>query len=115
MICQTNDVGLHKDVRSLFIDLQTEKLLEQARSRGGGLCDLTAEENVSIMCEVMSNPALHQKAADSYKWTGTTNALDGSEDELITGDARVFWDELRMREEINREVAEVERKWKAGE
>ena len=101
MICQTNDVGLHKDVRADFIAKQTEKLLEHARSKGGGLCDLTAEENISLMCEVMSNPALHQKAADSYKWTGTTNALDGSEDELIAGDARQFWDELEMRKEVD--------------
>ena len=101
MICQTNDVGRHKDVRSDFIDLQTEKMLEQARSRGGGLVDLTAEENITLMTEVVSNQDLHLKAAKSYKHTGTTNALDGSEDDEITGDARVFWDELRMREVIN--------------
>ena len=53
MICQTNDVGLHKDVRSDFIELQTAKMLEHARSRGGGLVDLTAEENISLMCKVM--------------------------------------------------------------
>ena len=66
------------------------------------------------MCEVMSNPALHQKAADSYKWTGTTNALDGTEDELIAGDARQFWDELGMRVIVNAAMAEVEQEWRAG-
>ena len=113
MICQTNDVGLHKDVRADFIAKQTEKLLEHARSKRGGLCDLTAEENVSIMCEVMSNKDLHLKAADAYKWTGTTNALDGTEDELIAGDARQFWDELDMRG-VNKAMEEVEQEWKAG-
>ena len=112
MICQTNDVGLHKDVRSNFIELQTEKLLEQARSKGGGLCDLTAEENISLMCEVMSKKDHHLKAADSYKWTGTTNALDGSEDELIAGDARQFWDELGMRDKVDKAMAEVAPCWR---
>ena len=78
------------------------------------MVDLTAEENISVMCQVMSNPALHQKAADSYKWTGTTNALDGTEDELIAGDARQFWDELGMRGIVNTAMAEVEQEWKAG-
>ena len=114
MICQTNDVGLHKDVRADFIAKQTEKLLEHARSKGGGLCDLTAEENISLMCEVMSKKDLHLKAADSYKWTGTTNALDGSEDELIAGDARQFWGELNMRQEVDEAMTEVEEEWKAG-
>ena len=87
MICQTNDVGLHKDVRSDFIELQTAKLLEHARTRGGGLVDLTPEENITLMTEVMSNKDLHLKAAKSYKRIGTTNALDGAEDDMITGDA----------------------------
>ena len=35
MICQTNDVAHHKDVRKDFIDLQTEMLVHKARGQGG--------------------------------------------------------------------------------
>ena len=34
---------------------------------------------------------------------------------MIAGDARRYWDELNMRQIINGEVQEVERKWHAGE
>ena len=35
MVCQTNDVAHHKDVRKDFIDLQTEMLVHKARGQGG--------------------------------------------------------------------------------
>ena len=104
MICQTNDTGLHKDVRLNFIDLQSCMMLHKTRTQGGGLVDCTAEENLSIMTEVMSDTDLHLKAARAYKHTGTTNALDGKEDDMIAGDAKGGWDELNMRHIIDREM-----------
>ena len=114
MVCQTNDVAHHKDVRKDFIDLQTEALVHKARGQGGGLVDLTPEENISIMNQVMANIDLHLKASRAYKYTGTTNAFDGSEDHLITGDAKVFWDEHGMRQQIDEAVNDIEERWQAG-
>ena len=90
MVTQTNDTALHKDVRKHFIDLQSAKMLHKTRTQGGGLADCTAEENLEIMTTVMSDKDLHLKAAKAYKHTGTTNALDGTEDGMIAGDAKVF-------------------------
>ena len=64
------------------------------------------------MTEVMKNKDLHLNAAKAYKHTGTTNAFDGTEDDLITGDAKTFWDELGMRRLIKKEVDDVELMWK---
>ena len=100
-------MDLHKDVRSDFIDLQTGKMLEIARAKAGGVADLTEEENITIMAKVMSNKDFHLKAARAYKHTGTTTALDGTEYDMITGDTRVFWDKLNMRDIIDTEVKEV--------
>ena len=61
----------------------------------------------------MSNANIHLQACKGYKYTGTTVALDWSEDSLI--EARVFWDELGMRQKINSAVAEVEAKYEVGE
>ena len=66
-----------------FIDLQTDLMVRKARSAGGGLVDLSAEENIDIMIQVMSDMNLHLQAAAGYKKTGTTVALDGSEDNMI--------------------------------
>ena len=115
MICQTNDTGLHKDVRKHLIDLQTGMMLHKTRTQGGGVADCTAEENLDIMTKVMSDRDLHLKAARAYKHTDTTNALDGTDDGMIAGDAKVFWGELNMRHIIDEEGQEVERKWNAGE
>ena len=115
MITQTNDVAHHKEVRHQFIDLQSAKMLDKTRTQGGGLVECTPEENLEIMTKVMSNKDLHLKAARAYKHIGTTHALGGTEDDMIAGDAKTFWDELNMRPIIKREVDEVERRWIAEE
>ena len=78
------------------------------------MVDVTSEENIDIMIKVMSDKNLHLQAAKGYKYTGTTVALDGSEDYFICREAKVFWEELGMRKRINSAVAEVEAKHKAG-
>ena len=78
------------------------------------MADLTPEENIDLMTKVMSNPALHINAAKAYKHTGTTNAFDGTEDDIITGDAKVFWDELDMRHKLKDALQEIEDEWHAG-
>ena len=83
MICQTNDVSHNKEVRSRFISLQNARMLEKARCKGGGLVDCTPEENLEMMVQVMSDKSLHLQASAAYKHTGTTVALDGTEDEEI--------------------------------
>ena len=80
MILQTNDTDHHLHVRKRFIELQTDLMIRKARRMGGGLVDLTAEENVGIMIQVMSDQSLHVQASKGYKYTGTTVALVGSED-----------------------------------
>ena len=107
MILQTNDVLLHKEVRKQFIDLQTRRLLEKTRIRGGGLVDCTAKDNLEIMREVMSNRQLHINAAKAYKYTGTTLAFDGSEDGELRNDAHGVWHRLGMRRKIDAAVEEV--------
>ena len=79
------------------------------------MADLTRQENIDIMIEVMSDLNLHLKACRGYKYTGTTVALDGSEDEMICREAKVFWTENNMRQKINAAVADVEAKYNAGE
>ena len=114
MVCQTNDTDHHQHVRRRFIELQTALMINKARRMGGGLVDLTSEENIDIMIQVMSDRNLHDLASKGYKYTGTTVALDGTEDAKIIREAKDFWRELGMRDLINSAVAEVEKQYKAG-
>ena len=52
------------------------------------------ESCIDWMGEVWGNRALHDQAREGYKYTGATNALDGTEDHLVARKARVFWDNL---------------------
>ena len=78
------------------------------------MVDLTREENLDIMIQVMSDESLHLLASNGYKYTGTTVALDGSEDSMICREARDFWVECGMRQKIDKAVAEIEAKYTAG-
>ena len=114
MVAQTNDTDHHAHVRKLFIELQTDRMIRKSRRTGGGLVDTTAEENIDIMIQVMSEPNVHIRASRGYKYTGTTVAFDGSEDCKICREAKEFWNEMNMRTRINSAVAEVEAQFQAG-
>ena len=108
-VLQTNDVGLHKPLRKDYIEAQSEFLLDKSRSVGGGLCDCTDEECITLMASVMSKTALHEQACKGFKTTGLTAKLDGTEDGKVGGDAKVFWGEFDVRERINTAVAAVKK------
>jgi len=115
MVAQTNDTDHHLWVRKRFIEIQTDKLIKTTRRQGGGLVTLSREENLDIMIEVMSDVDLHLKACEGYKLTGTTVALDGSEDWMIGREAKDFWKERNMRQLIDAAVADVEARYQAGD
>ena len=78
------------------------------------MANLSREDNLQIMIDVMSDPELHLQAAKGYKKTGTTVSLDGEEDHLIVREAKTFWDENDMRNKITSAVADVEKRWNDG-
>ena len=111
---QTNDTDLHLWTRKRLIEHQQEQMIRKARVAGGGMVDLTREENMNIMIEVMSDTELHMRARRGYKYTGTQVALDGSEDHKVCREAKEFWTEMNMRTRINSAVAEVDAQFQAG-
>ena len=71
MLLQTNDTDHHEHVQKRFIELQTGLMIRKTRMQGGGMCELTIEENIDLMIQVMSNMELHLTASRGYKLTGT--------------------------------------------
>ena len=113
MVAQTNDTDLHEGGRKRFIEKQTAMLMTKARIAGGGLVDLSKEENMDIMIDVMSDTQLHLNAVEGYRRTGTTVALDVTEDHKIKREAADFWNELDVRDHVNSAVADVEARYRA--
>ena len=111
---QTNDTDLHLWTRKRFMELQQDLMIRKARMAGGGMADLTREENINIMIQVMSDKELHMRASRGYKYAGALVALDGSEDYKVCREAGEFWNEMNMRTRINSAVAEVEAQFREG-
>ena len=93
-ITQTNDTDLHQHQRRLYTEKEMAEMLRLARINPGKMPSAMVESCIDWMAEVWGNRALHDQARQGYKYTGETNALDGSEDHLIAREARVFWDNL---------------------
>ena len=115
MIAHTNDTEFHKPMRKDFCELQEELVLQKTMNSGGGLKECTDEENIMLFATVFSNVNLHLLGCKGYKYTGTTVAFDGTEDEMIGKDPREFWDEMDMRTKINRELAILKQRHERGE
>ena len=62
MVCQTNDTDHHLHVRRKFIELQSQRMIQRTRDTGKVLIDLTREETIDLMIEVMRETHLHLQA-----------------------------------------------------
>jgi hypothetical protein len=112
-VVQTPDTDLNQHVRREYTAKESAELIHQMSQ---GICVPRAKEEASIdmMAEVLSNLTLHLNAAEGYKKTGQTIALNGDEDDLVVREAGVFFRELNMRPKINFAVAEVNDEVAAG-
>ena len=110
---QVNDTDLHKDMKKEYIQLEMDDALRQAAL--GKACPMTRREDaMAWMCLIWFQPHLHAHAADGFKKVGVTNALDGSEDDLVCREARVYWDHLSMKDVRASAVADVDGEVDAG-
>ena len=75
---------------------------------------MSATQCIDTMLDVFSDRGLHLRASDGYKETGTTVALDGSEDFRIVKEAGKAWRELDMRTLVDKAMEDVEAEVSAG-
>ena len=106
-VTQTNDTDLHEFTKADYIHEESELMMHLVRSTGKRCPTYDHKECVDIFTKIWSNLKLHVGAAKGYKKTGTTNALDGSEDHLICREAAKYWRKLDMpakREQVLHDV-----------
>ena len=76
---------------------------------------------MAVMLSVLSDTALHLRAAAGFKSVGQSIDLHGDEDALVCREAGVLWNEPttdgypNMRAKIDAELTCVEEEWKPGE
>ena len=109
---QTPDTDLNEHVRRDYGNKEGAIIMEKMR-HGQAVPRLTHEECLEIMLQVLSDPALHQRAAAGYKKVGESVDLHGREDSFICREAGALWNEettdhhANMRQKVNKELAAV--------
>ena len=83
-------------------------MMHLVRSTGKRCPTYTAEQCIDIFARIWHDPRRHVEAARGYWRTGTLNALDGSEDNLIVREARKYWDRLDMDRRRKQVIHDVE-------
>ncbi len=86
---QTPDTDLTQHVKRDYIEYETAEFVRQMQD-GVNVPRLWQEQCIDLMHGVLSRRALHLGAADGYKKTGMTVALDGTLDHEIVREAAVF-------------------------
>jgi hypothetical protein len=112
-VAQINDTDLHCDLEAAYVEL------EQCSFHSQQLWD---PGNISrTLQQVLDDLGGSWKAVDhtrglrGHKKVGLNIALDGSEDQHITREARIFWLEADMAAERVKAIAEVDALVNAGE
>ena len=119
-ILQTVDTDLNEYVRAEYGAREANVLINKMRE-GSVVPRITPEESLDLMLDILSDPALHIRAAEGYNSTGLNVALDGGQDGLICREAATFWWEHtsdgyeNMRAKLNAELAAVAEEVEAGE
>jgi len=94
-------------------------LLQQMRD-GQVVPKLSEEQCMEVMLDVLSDPALHERAAAGYKLVGQSIDLHGAEDSLVAREAGDLWNERTtdnfpsMRAKIDTELTTVADEWASG-
>lgn len=104
-VCQVNDTALHGPLSRVYIDLEQGFFNEQQLHEPGNI-NRRPQDVVDDFCSAWRSLD-HAMGVRGHLHNGLTNALDGSQDHLITGEARHCWLELDMaavREQTLREV-----------
>ena len=117
---QVPDTDLNELVRATYTSRESELLLEKMRC-GQRVPSLTHEECMTLLLNVLSDPALHIHASKGFKKTGhAVDLLSNKEDTEICREAGVLWNErttdgyANMRAKIDAELQDLKDEFDSG-
>ena len=105
-IAQVNDTHCHSDYSAIFCELELASMVEQRLFDPGNIGRTLQQVLDDAAAAWRALP--HDRGAMGHLHDGLSNALDGSEDDWVGGDALLFWRDAGMREERLRAIAEVD-------
>jgi hypothetical protein len=105
-VAQINDTDLHLDLERAYVELEAEAFHQQQLIDPGDI-SRSLQEVLDDLTGAWGSVD-HSQGLRGHKKTGLNNALDGSEDYLVTREAREFWMSADMATERQQAIAEVD-------
>ena len=104
-VLQVNDTDLHGPFQRIFLEEEQQSFNEKQEIRPG--CIARSPREVLTDVETTWRKVRHDQAVKGHTYTFLTNALDGSEDKLVSREALECWlalDMPRVRQEVMEQV-----------
>jgi hypothetical protein len=112
-VAQINDTDLHCELEAQYLELEQCSFHSQQLWDPGNI-SRTLQQVLDDLGGSWRSVD-HTRGARGHKKVGLNNALDGSEDHLITREARLFWLEADMATLRSKAIAEVDALVDSGE
>ena len=112
-VAQVNDTDLHGWLEQLYLEIEQAAFNEQQLYQPG--CVNRNPQDVVNDAASTWQQVDHGTAVTGHWRTGLSNKLDGSEDHMITREARLMWQEGDMKNVRLRAMQEVDERVAAGE
>ena len=112
-VAQVNDTDLHGDFERVYLEMEAASFMDQQYTDPGNI-SRTPRNVVDAVCATWA--ALdHLKGCRGHKSVGLSNALTGEEDNLISREARKFWQALDMPAARLRAIQSIRDRVASGE
>jgi hypothetical protein len=112
-VAQINDTDCHAELEAFYCELEQAAFHNQQLWDPGNI-SRTLQNVLNDLCGAW-RMVDHERGLRGHKMVGLNNALDGTEDHLITREARIFWLEANMSEERHKAILEVDALVDSGE
>jgi hypothetical protein len=105
-VAQINDTDLHCELEAKYLELEQVSFYSQQLWDPGNI-SRTLQQVLDDLCGAWKSVD-HTRGMRGHKKVGLNNALDGTEDHLISRDARSFWLDANMVDERAKAIVEVD-------
>jgi len=105
-VAQINDTDLHCELEAKYLELEQMSFYSQQLWDPGNI-SRTLQQVLDDLCGAWKSVD-HTRGMRGHKKVSLNNALDGTDDHLITREARIFWLDANMVEERAKAIVEVD-------
>ena len=113
-VMQVNDTDLHQHLRRLYVEEEQNFLIAHNRAAPGQLVTPRPSDCIQWAATIWRRTSLHIRGSGGFKSVGAAVALDGSEDHLVTREAKQVWDDVNMKSAREEALCDVATEFRAG-